>query len=129
MEPKCSLPCSQQPTNCPILSQSNGRTTLQVQSHLHLRLPSGLFPSDFLTNTLHEPPHPTTHTIFPAYLILPDLITRIIFGKEYRSLSSSLRSLLHSPVPSALLDLNSFLSTLFSNILSLGSHLNVGTFS
>jgi hypothetical protein len=33
------------------------------------------------------------------------MITRIIFGDEYRSLSSSLCSLLHSPVPSSLLGL------------------------
>jgi hypothetical protein len=31
------------------------------------------------------------------------LITQIIFGDEYRSLSSSLCSLLHSPVTSSLL--------------------------
>jgi hypothetical protein len=43
------------------------------------------------------------------------LITRIIFGDEYRSLSSSLCSLLHSPVVSFLLGPNVLLSTLFSN--------------
>jgi hypothetical protein len=41
------------------------------------------------------------------------LITRIIFGDEYRSLSSSLCSLLHSPVVSSLLGPNILLSTLF----------------
>jgi hypothetical protein len=49
------------------------------------------------------------------------LITRIIFGDEYRSLSSSLCSLLHSPVASSLLGPNILLSTLFSNTLSLCS--------
>jgi hypothetical protein len=49
------------------------------------------------------------------------LITRIIFGGGCRSLSSSLRSLLHSPVASSLLGPNILLSTLFSNTLSLCS--------
>jgi polysaccharide pyruvyl transferase WcaK-like protein len=53
------------------------------------------------------------------------LITRIIFGDEYRSLSSSLCSLLHSPVVSSSLGLNIFLRTLFSNTLSLCSSLSV----
>jgi hypothetical protein len=46
------------------------------------------------------------------------LITRIIFGDKYRSLSSSLCSLLHSPVASPLLGPNTLLSALFSNTLS-----------
>jgi len=35
---------------------------------------------------------------YPAHLILIDFITRIIFGEQYRSLSPSLCSFLHSPV-------------------------------
>jgi hypothetical protein len=42
------------------------------------------------------------------------LITRIIFGDEYRSLRSSLCSLLHSPVTLSILGPN-IRSTLFSN--------------
>jgi hypothetical protein len=53
------------------------------------------------------------------------LITRIIFGDEYRSLSSSVCNLLHSPVASSLLGPNIFLSTLFSNTLSLCCSLRV----
>jgi hypothetical protein len=46
-------------------------------------------------------------------------------GKEYRSLSSSLCSLLHSHFTSSLLGPNILLSTLFSNTLSLHSSFNV----
>jgi hypothetical protein len=44
------------------------------------------------------------------------LITQIIYGEEYRSLSSSLCSSLNYLVTSSLLGPNIFLSTLFSGI-------------
>jgi len=46
-------------------------------------------------------------------------------GEQYRSLSSSLCSVLHSSVTSSLLGPNILLNTLFSNTLSLRSFLNV----
>jgi len=61
----------------------------------------------------------------PAYLILLDLITRIIFSEQYRSLSSSLCSFLNSPVTSSLFVPNILLNTLLSNTLSLRSSLTV----
>jgi len=61
----------------------------------------------------------------PAYLILLDFITRTILCEQYRSLSSSLCSFLHSPVTWSLLGTNILPNTLFSNSLSLRSSLNV----
>ena len=80
--------------------------------------PSGLFPSSFPTKTLYGPPLFAIFATCPAHLFRLDLITRILFGYEYRSLNSSLCSLLHSPNTSSLLGPNIFLSTLFSNTLS-----------
>jgi len=54
-----------------------------------------------------------------------DLITRKILGEDYRSLSYSLCSFLHSPVTSSLLGPNILLNTLFANTLLLRSSLNV----
>ena len=64
-------------------------------------------------------------TTCPAHFFLLDFITRKIFGEHYRSLSSLLCSILHSPVTSFPLGPNILLSTLFSNTLSLGSSLEV----
>jgi len=60
----------------------------------------------------------------PRHLIL-DFSTRTMFGEQYRSLSSSLCSFLHSPVTSSLLDPNILIYTLFSNTLSLRTFLSV----
>ena len=61
----------------------------------------------------------------PAHLIFLDFITRTILGEQYKSFSSSLCNLLHSPVTLSLLGPNILLITTFSNTLSFLSSLNV----
>jgi len=118
----------------PILSQINPvqtpnptswRYILTLSSYRRRCVPSGLLPSGFPTKTLYTPLMSHIHATSLAHLILPDWMTRVIFGKECRSYSFSLCSLLPSPVTSSILGPNILLSTLFSNTLSLRSSLSV----
>jgi hypothetical protein len=101
------------------------RSILILSSHLRLGFPSSLFASGYPAKTLYIPFLSSICVTWAAHLILLDLITRIISGEEYRSLSSSLCSFLYSLVTSTLLGPNIFLSTLFSNTLSLRSPRNM----
>jgi len=100
-----------------IASDKMGRQDINCGQCLSLRFPH--------QNPVYASPLPIRVT-FSAHLIPLDFITRTILGELYRSLSSSLCSFLHSSFTSSLLGTHILLSTLFSNILSLRSSLNVG---
>jgi hypothetical protein len=69
----------------------------------------------FPTNTPFAPLLSLIRATCPVHIILLDLMTRIIFREDYRSLISSLRSFLHSPVISSHFGPNIILSNLFPN--------------
>ena len=83
--------------------------------------PSFRFPHQYTIHPLSSP----IRTTCPAHLILLDVITRKILSEQYKSFSSSLCNLLHSPVTSSLLVPNILLNTMFSVTLSFLSSRNV----
>ena len=87
------------------------RSVLLLSSHLCLDLPYGLFLSGFPTKTLYTPLLTPIHATFPAHLIRLHFTTWTIQGEEYRSLSFSLCSFLHSLLISPLLGPNILLNT------------------
>ena len=134
MEPEGSLPHSQVSTTFlyPGPAQSNPYTHIPPPGsrpnfihpstpRSHQWSPSLRFPHQVPIHPLSSPIHATC----PAHLILLDFITRTVLGEDYKSFSSSLCNLLHSPVTSSLLGPNILLNTMFSNTLSFLSSLNV----
>ena len=95
-----------------IILSSNPRSS---KWSLYLRLP----------HQYHVYIYPLIRATRHTQNFLLDLITLTIFREQYRSLSSSLCSFLHSLVNSSLLDQNISLNPLFSNTLNLRSSLKV----
>jgi len=90
-------------------------SVLILSSHPPLGYSGGLFPSRYPTKSLYTPLLSSVRATCLAHLVL-DLIT-MLYGEEYRSLSSSLCGLLHSLFTSFFLGLmpheNLWLSILF----------------
>jgi hypothetical protein len=91
--PKIHYRVHKSPPLIPILSQINPVHTIpsylskiylnivQLSTHLRFGLPSGLFLSGFPTNILHAFRFSPILAIWPAHLILFDLIIQIILGE------------------------------------------------
>ena len=116
------------PPPFPILSQINPspswRSILILTSHIHLGLPSGLFPSYLPTKMMYAIPLFPICATWPAHFILLNHPNNIWWGSTddktpcYVVFSTPLISL-------SLLGSNIFLSTLLSNTLNLCSSLKV----
>ena len=91
------------------------RSILILSALLRLYIASGLFHSGLRTITPYTAVLFPIRATWPAFVVF-HLITRIIFGEQYRSLSSSLCNCLQSPVTSSLLGPNIPLNTPCSQI-------------
>jgi len=79
-------------------------------SFLRLGLPSILFPTGFSTENLYA--FHLHHTCYcPVHLIIPHLITLLIFSEAYKLRSSLLCTFLRLPITFSVLGPNIFLGT------------------
>ena len=123
------------PPSVPLLNHldpAHTPTSYFLKIHLNIILPPTNWVSQVISFPQVSPPKPCIRLSSPpirvtcsAHLILLDFITRTILGEQYRSLSFSLCSFLHSPVTSSFLGPNILFSTPLSNTLSLSFFLSV----
>ena len=121
MNSECPLPCAQEPATCPCTDMDKPNSSYSISlrfilviichlrrvsewclSFIFLCMPS-LLPSVPMSCPLHT---------FLHFIML------VLFGEQYKSLSSSLRYLLHSTFTSSLLGPNIFLSTKMCDTVS-----------
>jgi len=122
MEPEGSSPHSRVPATCPYPEPARSSPCPHfLNIHLNIILPSTpgsskwFLPSGFPAKTLYTPLLSPIRSTCCDQLILLDFIIRRVLSGEYRSLSSSLCSFLHSHVISSLVGPNILLHTLFSD--------------
>ena len=131
MEYEGSLPRLKMPATCPSPEPdqvSPSRPSNFLKIHLNIIFPSKPGSSKWSLSLRFHYQNTICTSALPSTCYmnsLSHLITRIIFGEEYRSLSSLFCNFLHSTLTSFLLGQNILFSTLFSNTLSLRSSLNV----
>ena len=101
------------------------RSILILSSHLHLGLPTGLFPSGFPTKTLYTPLISPIRAACPDHLILLNWSRKQYWVRSTDHYAPHYVVFSTPPVTSSLLCPNVLLSTLFSNTLSIRSSLNV----
>ena len=109
------------------LSWARSIQSMSPISLLNIILPSMDWSSSWSPSPRFPHQKPLYTSVLPhtCYIPRPSHSSLTVFGKEYRSLGSSLCSFLHSPVTSSLLSSNIFLSVLFAKTLSLRSSLSV----